>query len=75
MPRAYYTYTLNILEKVSFDPQLFQKEFEKAYHSFLPHEKRELKLWLNHFLIKHPELKKALGETAFFRNQDLLKTI
>jgi len=67
MPRVYYTYTLTILEKVSFDPQLFIKELEKAYQSFLPHERRELKLWLNHFFIKHPELKKSLNEMPFLK--------
>ncbi len=75
MPRAYYTYTLTILEKVSFDPQLFKKELEKAYQSFLPHEKRELKLWLNSFLIKHPELKKSLSNMSHFEGQDLLNAI
>ncbi len=75
MPRAYYTYTLTILEKVSFDPQLFYKELEKAYHSFLPHEKRELKLWVEKFLIKHPDLKKSLKSLPFFDDKDLINVI
>ncbi len=75
MPRAYYNYTLTILEKVSFDPYLFRKELEKAYKSFLPHEKRELKLWLDSFLIKHPQLKKSLNEMPAFEGKDLLKAI
>jgi hypothetical protein len=75
MPRAYYTYTLTILEKVSFDPQLFKKELQKAYNSFLPHERRELKLWLDSFLIKHPNLKKSLKDMPTFEGQNLLDAI
>ena len=74
MARAYYNYTITVLEKVSFDPELFIKEFEKAYVSFLPHEKMELKIWLKKFLIKKPELKYYLTNTKTFKGQKLVKT-
>ena len=72
MARAYYNYTLTILEKVSFDSQLFKKELEKAYQSFLPHERVELKVWLRKFLIKHPKLATELKEMDKFSGQELL---
>jgi len=75
MPRAFYNYTLTILEKVSFDPQLFRKELEKAYQSFLPHERLELKLWLQKFLIKHPQLANELSQMDKFQGQDLLPSV
>ncbi len=75
MPRAFYNYTLTILEKVSFNPQLFKKELEKAYQSFLPHERLELKLWLKKFLIKHPQLAKELSQMDKFQGQDLLPSV
>ncbi len=71
MARAFYNYTLMILEKVSFDPELFQKELEKAYQSFLPQERLELKLWLMKFFVKHPKLKKQLQEMSEFEGKNL----
>ena len=38
-------YTKQILEKVSFDSQLFQKEFKKATKYLRAHEVEELILW------------------------------
>ena len=38
-------YSKAILEKVSFDPELFQKELKKALNLLNPEEVRELILW------------------------------
>ncbi len=73
MARAFYNYTLMILEKVSFDAELFRKELEKAYQSFLPNERLELKMWLSKFLIKHPTLKNELINSEEFEGQSLLR--
>jgi hypothetical protein len=73
MARAFYHYTLTILEKVSFEPELFKKELEKAYQSLLPYERLELKIWLRKFLLKHPELKIYLQESEQFDGQKLVE--
>ncbi len=72
MARAFYHYTITILEKVSFDPDLFKKELEKAYQSLLPHERLELKIWLRKFLVKHPTLNNYLKQTEEFDGQQLV---
>ena len=38
-------YFKTILQKVSFDPYLFEKELKKAVLSLIPQELRELKVW------------------------------
>jgi hypothetical protein len=73
MARAFYRYTLTILEKVSFEPELFKKELEKAYQSLLPHERLELKIWLRKFLIHHPQLKLYLQQSEHFDGQKLVE--
>ncbi len=73
MARAFYHYTITILEKVSFDPELFKKELEKAYVSLLPHERLELKIWLRKFLIHKPELKYYLTQSDTFAGQKLVE--
>ena len=73
MARAFYHYTITILEKVSFNPHIFKKELEKAYGSLLPHEKTELKIWLKNFLIKHPKLALYLRESETFEGQDIIE--
>lgn len=60
MPREMYTYTLNILEKVSFDLDLFINEFKKATKRLLPHERDELDLWLTNFIFVNPHLEPAV---------------
>ncbi len=72
MARAFYNYTLTILEKVSFDPELFKKELEKAYQSLLPHERAELKIWLQQFLIHKPQLKLYLQQADQFDGQKII---
>jgi len=60
MARAMYEYTLSILDKVSFDVNLFTKEVEKALKCLLPHEIEELKIYIQR-LIKHkPQLAPCL---------------
>jgi len=72
MARAFYHYTITILEKVSFDPELFQKELEKAFQSLLDHEKVELQIWLQKFLIKHPKLHESLHNADYFYGKELI---
>lgn len=59
MAREMYSYTLIVLEKVSFDTRLFIVELKKAHQRLLPHEVSELKLWLNGFVFKNPHLEPA----------------
>ena len=73
MARAFYNYTITVLEKVSFDPELFKKELEKAYVSLLPHERLELKIWLKKFLIKNSELRQYLINSKSFNGQKLVQ--
>ena len=60
MPRAMFEYTKTVLQKVSFDVQLFKKELEKAVKRLLPHELDELKIWLVQYIQGKPELSKCL---------------
>ena len=73
MARAFYRYTITILEKVSFDTDLFKKELEKSYHSLLEHEKKELQIWLQKFLITHPKLCNTLLDSPYFLGQELIR--
>ena len=60
MPRMIYDYTKMVLERVSFDPELFAKELKKAIRNLLPYEMDHLKKWLFFFTVEKPELKKCL---------------
>jgi hypothetical protein len=53
-------YTKTVLQKVSFDAQLFRRELEKAIERLMPNELIELKQWLLQFVVDKPELKQAL---------------
>ena len=53
-------FTKDLLEKVSFDPQLFCKELSKALKVLLPYEIEQLKEWLINFTSEKPELKHCL---------------
>lgn len=55
-----FTYTKNILERVSFDPQLFCKELAKALKTLLPYEIEQLTDWVLNYTIEKPELKQCL---------------
>lgn len=60
MAGAMLEYTKTVLQKVSFDVQLFQRELEKAIQRLLPNELLELKQWLIQFVTDKPELKQTL---------------
>ena len=56
MARAMYEYTKTVLQKVSFNKDLFKKELEKAVNRLLPYEIKELVVWLKEFTSNKPEL-------------------
>ena len=56
MARAMFEYTKTVLQKVSFNSDLFCKEVEKALNRLLPYEVEELVIWLRHFTANKPEL-------------------
>jgi DNA replication protein DnaD len=60
MARAMFEYTKTILEKVSFNKELFKKELEKAVNRLLPYEIKELYYWLKEFTHNKPELQLCL---------------
>jgi hypothetical protein len=60
MKRTMFAYTKSILERVSFDPQLFCKELEKALKVLLPYEIEQLTEWLLSYTIERPELRQCL---------------
>ncbi|PJR04961.1 hypothetical protein [Avrilella dinanensis] len=45
-----------VLETVSFDPNLFAKELKKAKTYLLPYELEQLYKWVNEFVKNKPEL-------------------
>lgn len=56
MARAIFDYTKTVLQKVSFNSELFCKELEKALKLLLPYEIKELTIWLKKFTSNKPEL-------------------
>jgi len=60
MSRMIYEYTKMVLERVSFDSVLFEKELQKAIRNLLPYEIEHLRSWLLIFTDEKPELKKCL---------------
>ena len=60
MARAMFEYTKTVLNKVSFDVNLFCKEVEKAIQRLLPYEIEELKIFINSLIRQNPELNKCL---------------
>jgi hypothetical protein len=60
MKEGMFNYTKSILERVSFDPQLFCKELKKALDFLLPYEIEQLTEWLLSYTIEKPELKQCL---------------
>ncbi|MFD2565747.1 hypothetical protein [Pseudotenacibaculum haliotis] len=61
MARAMYEYTKTILKKVSFSSDLFCKELEKALTRLLPHEVKELTIWLKEYTVNKPDLSACLA--------------
>ena len=60
MPRHIYTYTIKVLKKVSFDPDLFRKELEKESKKLLPFEYRELMIWVKDYIQNKPVLQTVI---------------
>jgi len=60
MARAMFDYTLTILNKVSFDANLFCREVQKALKRLLPFEIEELKIYITSLVHKNPNLNKCL---------------
>ena len=56
MKKTMFNYTKSILEKVSFDPELFCKELRKAIDILLPFEIEQLQNWFLEFVKLKPEL-------------------
>ena len=56
-----FEYTRAVLEKVSFNKELFKKELEKAVNRLLPYEIKELYFWLREFTINKPDLLPCLS--------------
>jgi hypothetical protein len=56
MARAMFEYTKTVLKKVSFNSDLFCKELQKALTRLLPHEVKELTIWLHTYISNKPEL-------------------
>lgn len=56
MARAMFEYTKTVLKKVSFSVDLFTRELQKAITRLLPYEVDELRLWLESYTQKKPEL-------------------
>lgn len=51
-----FEYTKTVLQKVSFNSELFCKELEKSLQRLLPYEIQELIIWLKQFTANKPEL-------------------
>jgi hypothetical protein len=61
MARAMFEYTKTVLKKVSFNADLFCKELEKALSRLLPHEVKELSIWIKQYTSNKPELYACLA--------------
>ncbi|WP_442266930.1 hypothetical protein ACSIGC_04335 [Tenacibaculum sp. ZS6-P6] len=61
MPRAMFEYTKVVLQKVSFNTELFCKELEKAMKRLLPYEINELVIWVKEYTANKPELYVCMG--------------
>ena len=62
MSRAMFDYTKAVLNKVSFDVNLFCIELKKALTRLLPHEIEELKIWVHGLLEQKPFSSKQPGK-------------
>ncbi|MDG5492948.1 hypothetical protein [Psychroserpens sp. SPM9] len=60
MARAMFEYTKTVLNKVSFDANLFCKELQKALQRLLPYEIEELKIYIKSLILQNPELDQCL---------------
>ena len=53
-------YYQQILQKVSFDVQLFRKELKKAYTYLTPKDRDILRNWVDDFIINRADLQLAI---------------
>ena len=60
MARAMFEYTKTVLNKVSFDANLFCREVQKAIQRLLPYEIEELKVFIKSLIQQNPELNQCL---------------
>ncbi|OIQ23003.1 hypothetical protein [Lacinutrix sp. MedPE-SW] len=60
MARAMFEYTKTVLNKVSFDTNLFCKEVQKALQRLLPYEIEELKIYIQSLVHENPDLDQCL---------------
>lgn len=60
MARAMFEYTKEVLQRVSFDVQLFSKEVQKAVKRLLPYEVQELRIFVENLVKTNPELQPSL---------------
>lgn len=58
--RGMFDYVRTVLENVSFDPQLFYKELEKAIAHLLPYDLERLACWVSGYVKEKPELQDSL---------------
>jgi len=56
MSHSMYSYTKKVLRKVSFDPDLFQKELKKAQKCLNSEEYEKLLIWLSSYVKQKPSL-------------------
>jgi len=55
-----FEYTKTVLNKVSFDTNLFCREVQKAVQRLLPYEIEELKIFIKSLILQNPELNQCL---------------
>lgn len=60
MARAMLTFSKEVLSKVSFNPDLFTRELNKALQALLPHEVDEIYLYVLELAEYNPALKSSL---------------
>ena len=60
--RLMFDYTKRILENVSFDSELFVKEFNKALLQMLPYDVDRLEQWVEDYVQDKPILHQKLSQ-------------
>ncbi|MBB1140438.1 hypothetical protein [Myroides sp. WP-1] len=60
--RLMFDYTKRILENVSFDSELFVKEFNKALMQMLPYDVDRLEQWVEDYVQDKPTLHQKLSQ-------------
>jgi hypothetical protein len=62
MPRLIYDYTKSELQRVSRNPDRFQRKLKKAVSNLLPDEMELLQKWLVFYTDNRPELRRCIAE-------------